>query len=127
MPVSNRRGGADAIESAQGHAIGFVDSRADSEAIIEEFHRAGIADSRIVLFSGEEGKRRLKQLMAGSWGEAEEHFLSDGISELNHEHAAIAVEVKDLDEARQIAKLAARHGGHTFTHFGTFVDTGLPT
>jgi len=127
MSVRPLHEGAEHLPKPQGHAIGFADSQQACDAIDEAFNGHGIPDSRIMLLAGEPGVTQLSQMMRGSWGEAEQHFLKDGISELHAGHFVICVEASDFDEARKIAALASRHGGRSFTHFGTFVDTSLPT
>ena len=46
--------------------------------------------------------------------------------QLEQGHYAVAIEVTDHREAEKIASLAAPHGGHSFTYFGTWVTEQLP-
>ena len=127
MSVRPLREGTTELPKPQGHAIGFADDPAACDAIDDALTGHGIDESKIVLLAGDTGVDQLMQMMKGSWGEAEQAFLNNGIAELHAGHFVICVEVNDFDEAKQIASIASRHGGRSFTHFGTFVDTSLPT
>jgi hypothetical protein len=114
------------LPEAQGHAIGFASSQIECDAIIQELNDAGFATSTIQVFSGEDGIQLLKRMMSGSlWGEAEEDMLKQCVIELSHGHFALSVESRDREQALAIANLAAKHGGHAFTHFGVLTDERL--
>lgn len=127
MSVRPLREGAKELPKPQGHAIGFADDQRACDAIDDALTAHGIDESKIILLAGNTGVEQLMQMMKGSWGEAEQAFLNNGIAELHAGHFVICVEADDFDEAKQIAAIASRHGGRSFTHFGTFVDTSLPT
>lgn len=110
----------------QGHAIGFANSQIECDTIIQELNDAGFANSTIQVLSGENGIQLLKRMMSGSlWGEADEDTLKQGVIELSRGHFALSVESRDRDQALVLAKLAAKHGGHGFTHFGVLTDERL--
>ena len=50
----------------QGHAIGFVDTQTDCDAVILELNAAGFADSTIAVLNGDNGIRLLTRMMSGS-------------------------------------------------------------
>lgn len=113
------------LPQPQGHTIGFADSRASCETIVDALEASGIAESKIVVFAGEDGVHLLRRMMEGLWGESAQKFLTRGVEELEAGHPAICVEVDGLAQARHVAELAAQYGGHSFDHFGVLVDTQL--
>ena len=110
----------------QGHAIGFVNSQIECDAAIQELNNGGFPDSTIQVLRGVDGVHLLQRMMSGSlWGEADEDVLTQGIVELSHGHFALSIDSRDRAQALEIANLAAKHGGHGFTHFGLLTDERL--
>ena len=114
------------MPAPQGHAIGFANSKAICDEIVEALNAADVPDSAMTVLSGEDGIHLLKRMMGGSlWGETAENVMNQGVIELNHGHFAIIVETKNRDEAVIAANIATAHGGHSFNHFGVLSDERL--
>jgi hypothetical protein len=110
----------------QGHAIGFVDSQTDCDAVILELNAAGFSDSTITVLNGDNGIRLLTRMMSGSlWGEAAEDLMKQGVIELTHGHFALTIEARDREEALAVANASSKHGGHGFSYFGKMTDERL--
>ena len=110
----------------QGHAIGFVDTQTDCDAVILELNAAGFSDSSIAVLNGDSGIRLLSRMMSGSlWGEAAEDLMKQGVIELTHGHFALTIKARDRDEGLAVANAAAKHGGHGFSYFGELTDERL--
>ena len=125
MSVKPMRDHHQPLHQPQGHAIGFADDAESCEAIVEGLDSAGFDESKIVVFSGDDGIHLLKRMMEGLWGESAQKFLERGVAELEKGHSAVCVEVTDHHQAMKAATLAGQFGGHSFDHFGVFVDTQL--
>jgi hypothetical protein len=126
MSVTPLRDEDQPLPEPQGHAIGFVDTKPDCDAVTQALNAAGFPDSAITVFGGEDGLHLLKRMMSGSlWGETAEDVLKQGTIELSHGHFALIVEAEDRDQAVLAANVSAQHGGHGFNHFGVFADERL--
>lgn len=111
---------------AQGHAIGFVDTPEDCDAVVRSLNALGFPDSAMLMLAGEDGIQLLKRMMRDSlWGEADQTVLQRGLKELELGHYVLIIQVNDREEGLVAAKAAAQHGGHSFTHFGALVDDQL--
>ncbi len=119
--------GHNAPTSTDNHVIGFLDSRADCEALADAVKREGLGSPVMHTFDGAGGLAALEELLKGSWGEAEQALYEKALAELENGHSAVCFEVADFDEAARIGKLAGPLGGRSFTHFGVMVDTGIET
>jgi hypothetical protein len=113
------------VPQPQGHVVGFADSREMCDTIVDALEQSGFEESKLTVFAGDDGIHLLKRMMEGLWGESAQKFLQRAVEELEKGHSAICVEVRNLPEAREAALLAGRFGGHSFDHFGVFVDTQL--
>ena len=112
-----------------GNIMGFMDSKAASEAFADAVRAAGFPASTITSLCGEDGIHLLQRLKKNSFffGDAEDAEIRLGISELRQGHYAVEVHVADHNQAVQIARLAKQHGGHGFCYFGTWVTEQLTT
>jgi len=117
--------GHNAPTTTDNHVMGFLDSRAECDALLDAMKRQGLRVPVMHTFDGPGGLEALHEMLKGSWGEAEQAFYERAQPELENGHSAISFEVADYDEAARIGKLAGQHGGRGFTHFGVMVDTGI--
>lgn len=110
-----------------GKVIGFIDDKAEFEAFAQEVQAAGYPASKITSLYGEEGIHLLERLKENSFffGDSEDSVIQLSIRELGQGHYAAAVDVRDHQQAAQIASLAQLHGGHGFSYFGTWVSEQL--
>ena len=114
------------LPKLQGHTIGFVDTHAECEAMVQALNKAGFSEAAITVFHGEDEVHLLESLMDGSsWGESAEEVLKQGTLELRSGHFVVCVEVKNADEAATVAAVSTRCGVHGIYHFGIMVDTRL--
>jgi hypothetical protein len=115
-----------AMPAPAGHAIGFVDSEAACDQVLQALVAAGFPESTIRVLSGEDGVHLLKRSMGGSlWGEAAEAALAEGVLQLNHGHFVLFIDTRDRNQAMTAANIAKEHGGHGFSHFGLLMDERL--
>ena len=117
------------IAPPAGKVIGFIDGKAEFEAFAEAVRAAGYPASKITSLYGEDGIHLLDRLQENSFffGDSEDSVIQLSIRELWRGHYAATVEVTDHEQAVQIASLARRHGGHSFSYFGTWVSEQLST
>ena len=114
------------LPKLQGHTVGFVDTHAECEAMVQALNKAGFSEAAITVFHGEDEVHLLESLMDGSsWGESAEEVLKQGTLELRSGHFVVCVEVQDADEAAAVAAVSTQCGVHGIYHFGTMVDTRL--
>jgi hypothetical protein len=115
------------IAPPAGKVIGFIDSKAASEAFAEAARAAGYSASSIMSLYGEDGIHLLERLKDTTFffGDAEDSIIQLGIKELREGHYAAAVDVTDRQQATEIANLAKPHGGHNFSYFGTWISEQL--
>jgi len=126
MTVAPLRDTNQPMPAPQGCAIGFVNNQTDCDEIISALNIAGFTETVITVLFGEDGIKLFKRMMGGSsWGEAAEDMLTLGVAEMSHGHLTIIVHTHDRNEAVVAASVAARHGGHGFSHFGLLVDERL--
>lgn len=114
------------LPKLQGHTIGFVDTRAECEAMTQALNKAGFSNAAITVLRGEEEVHLLESLMGGSsWGESAEEVLKQGTIELRSDHSVVCIEVQNADEAATVAEVSTQCGVHGIYHFGILVDTRL--
>lgn len=108
------------------HVIGFVDTQAGCDAVVSALNQSGVAEDRIIVLHGPDGREFLHKLMEGSlWGEEAEAVIKEGEVELKEGHFALCVDAKEREEGLRIALIAKTHGGHGFNHFGRLTDERL--
>ena len=109
--------------------IGFLDGKVELEAFADAVSAAGYPATTITTLYGEDGTQLLERLKEHSFffGDSEDSIIQRSIRELEQGHYAVAIEVTDHQQAVKVASLAAPHGGHSFTYFGTWVTEQLPT
>jgi hypothetical protein len=117
------------LTAPKGKVIGFLDEKVEFEAFTDALSAAGYPAKTITTLCGEDGIQLLERLQANSFffGDSEDSIIQLSIRELKQGHYAVAVEVTDRQQAVEIASLAAPHGGHRFTYFGTWENEQLPT
>lgn len=114
------------LPKLQGHTIGFVETHAECEAMIQALNKAGFSDATITVFHGAEEVPLLESLMDGSsWGESAEEVLKQGTLELRSGHFVVCIEVQNAEEADTVAAISTQCGVHGIYHFGVLVDTRL--
>ncbi len=114
------------LPKLQGHTIGFVDTRAECEAMTQALNKAGFSNAAITVLHGEEEVHLLESLMGGSsWGESAEEVLKQGTIELRSGHSVVCIGVQNADEAATVAAVSTQCGVHGIYHFGILVDTRL--
>lgn len=117
------------LTAPAGKVIGFLDGTVEFEAFVEALSTAGYPAKTITTLCGEDGIQLLERLKEHRFffGDSEDSIIQLSIRELEQGHYAVAIEVTDHQHAVEIASLAAPHGGHSFTYFGTWVTEQLPT
>ena len=117
---------AKALPELKGHAVGFVDTRNQCDIVVQNLIVSGVAETAILVFSGDDGTQLFKQMMQGQlWGEAAEDLLKQGTIELSHGHLALMVESQDRNQALLVTNLCTKFGGHGFSYFGGMTDERL--
>jgi len=110
----------------EGRVIGYADTQAQVDAIVEALESAGYAEEKISVLAGEDGiqilNRTLKEFF---FGDGEDQSLIMGLDELRHGHFVVEVEVDSRRQAVDVANTSAPHGGRTFTYFGTLMNEQL--
>lgn len=101
-----------------GHIIGFIDSDEKLEQIQRELWKAGIPQSKILVFRGEQGLRLMDQLRPEISSDDEKDVLNACVDELRFGQIGLAVEVENHDEARLVSDIAASAHARHFTYFG---------
>lgn len=117
------------LAAPAGKVIGVLDGKVEFEAFADALSAAGYPAKTITTLCGEDGIQLLERLQEHSFffGDSEDSIIQLSIRELEQGHYAVAIEVTDHQQAEKIASLAAPHGGHGFTYFGTWVTEQLPT
>jgi hypothetical protein len=109
-----------------GRAIGFVDEKAQCDAVTKALSAAGFAESTVFVLHGEDGIQVLERSENDFFfGDAESDVIELGIKELQKGLFALGIDVSDRDEALRATGIATRHGGHSFGYFGTWVNERL--
>ena len=115
------------LDLPAGKLIGFIDTKAGLEGFGKSMQANGYASSKLTSLYGEDGVRLLERLREDNFffADSEDSILQLGIKQLRDGHYVVAVEVKDHEQAAQIAKLATPQGGHGFNYFGALVSEQL--
>lgn len=125
MSLNDMNYDKDAIPDIQGHMMGFMDSAAHCQQVVNELSGWGIDESRIRTLSGPAGLETFRAMLNGySWGEESDQMVRVGEIEFGNNHVVLCVEA-DRDEGLQIAHFAQSLGGHGFRHFGILTDERL--
>jgi hypothetical protein len=107
-------------------AIGFVDTKAQFDAVTQALKAAGYADSNIIALEGDDGIEMLKRLQTKfNFGDGEDALMEFSIKELRAGHYALGIGVEDRASALRIASLSEPLGAHSFSYFGTWVNERL--
>lgn len=101
-----------------GRVIGFVDTEADLQAILQALEAAGFAKTTVAVFQGAHGIRCLEQLRTEISSDDEKDVIDSCLEELRSGHIGIELEVENQDQARLIAETAAQFHARHFTYFG---------
>ena len=114
------------LASPIGHAIGFVDTKEQFQAVTDALKASGYAESEIIALQGEEGIEMLsRQKEAFNFGDGEDAMVELSLRELRAGHYAIGVDAKDRAGALQAASISEPFGAHSFSYFGTWVNERL--
>ena len=114
------------LATPEGHAIGFVDTKEQFDAVTKALNAAGYAESRITALKGEDGVDMLERLQETfNFGDGEDAIMEFSIKELQEGHYALGIEADDRDDAMRVASLAEPLGAHSFSYFGTWVNERL--
>jgi hypothetical protein len=114
------------LDTPEGQAIGFVDTKAQFVAVTQALKAAGYADSQIVALQGEDGVDMLERLQQTfNFGDGEDAIIEFSIKELREGHYALGVEAEDRAGALRVASLSEPLGAHSFSYFGTWVNERL--
>jgi hypothetical protein len=107
-------------------AIGYVDTKAQFDAVTQALKTAGYADSSIIALQGADGIAMLKRLQQTfNFGDGEDAIVEFSIKELQAGHYALVIEVNDRASALQIANLSEPLGAHSFSYFGIWENERL--
>src|SRR5262249_16040891 len=108
-----------------GLLIGVLNARAPVDAAVSALQGAGIRDSDLILFHGEDGINLIQRLEKGHcfFSDLPGELVSRDKSVLAEGRYVLGIKVPNGQRAREIAALMKEHGGHGFMHFGMFVDT----
>ncbi len=110
----------------KGRAIGFVDTKAQFDAVTQALKSAGYAESKIIALHGEDGIDLLqRQKKSFNFGDGEDAIEQFSIAELRAGHYALGIEIADRDDALRIVNLTRPLGAHSFGYFGTWVNERL--
>ena len=114
------------LAEPQGRTIGYVDTKAQLDAVTNALNAAGYPDSQIAVIDGNDGIALLeRQRGVFFFGDSERAVIDLGIDELQKGHLSIAVNVENRDAAVRVANIAVPNGGHTFNYFGVWVNEQL--
>jgi hypothetical protein len=114
------------LAAPAGHAIGFVDTKEQFDAVTKALKAAGYEESRITALKGEDGVDMLERLQETfNFGDGEDAIMEFSIKELQEGHYALGIEAGDRDDAMRVARLAEPLGAHSFSYFGTWVNERL--
>ncbi len=109
-----------------GRTIGFVDGKAQCDAVTKALAAAGFAESSVFVMHGLDGIKMLERSEKDFFfGDAESDLIEFGIKELENGHFALGIDVSDRDQAMRATTIATRNGGHRFSYFGTWVNERL--
>ena len=109
-----------------GHAIGFVDTKEQFDAVTNALKAAGYEESRITALKGEDGVDMLERLQETfNFGDGEDAIMEFSIKELQEGHYALGIDVKDRASALEVASLSEPLGAHSFNYFGTWANERL--
>jgi hypothetical protein len=110
----------------EGQAIGFVDTKAQFDAVTQALKAAGYADSNIIALQGEDGVDMVERLQESfNFGDGEDAFMESSLQELQAGHYAISIKTEDRADALLAASLSEPLGAHSFSYFGTWVNERL--
>ena len=111
------------LATPEGHAIGFVDTKEQFDAVTKALNAAGYAESRITALKGENGVDMLERLQETfNFGDGEDAIMEFSINQLQEGHYALGIEAEDREDAMRVASLAEPLGAHSFSYFGTWVN-----
>jgi hypothetical protein len=114
------------LATPEGHAIGFVDTEEQFDAVTKALKTAGYTESKIIALKGEDGVDMLERLQETfNFGDGEDAIMEFSIKELQQGHHALGIEAKDRDDAMRVASLSEPLGAHSFSYFGTWVNERL--
>jgi hypothetical protein len=123
QPVENK---GQEISPPEGRVMGFVNSKAEFDAVIKALNDAGYTGSKVTVLCGDDGVRVLEGLNDSFFfSDPEYQFVARGLNELREGHYALAVEVDDKEDAVKITELVTPLGGHSFRYFGFWVSERL--
>ena len=105
------------LATLEGHAIGFVDTKAQFDAVTKALKAAGYADSNIIALQAEDGVDMLERLQKTfNFGDGEDAIIEFSIKELRAGHYALGIEAKDRTDAVRVAGLSEPLGAHSFSY-----------
>ncbi|HZZ71586.1 MAG TPA: hypothetical protein VFE24_04990 [Pirellulales bacterium] len=114
------------VPSPSGRVVGFVNTQAECDAIIEALNAVGVPRKKITVLFGQEGLHILERSQGKFFmGDAESETVEFAIQELSNGHVSFAVDADDRDEASRIAAVITQNGGHTVSYFGPLVAERL--
>lgn len=110
----------------EGHAIGFVDTKEQFDAVTQALKAGGYSDSNIMALQGEDGIKMLERLQKTfNFGDGEDAIMEFSVKQLQAGHYALGIEAKDRADAVRAASLSEPLGAHSFSYFGTWVNERL--
>jgi hypothetical protein len=111
------------VPPPQGHVIGFVDTRAEYEAVTKVLRDAGYPDSKLTVLQGDEGIHILEpDEDAFEFGEAESRMMHNSMIQLREGHYRLEIAVANREEALRVTRLITPHGAHTVGYYGSVVS-----
>jgi hypothetical protein len=109
----------------QGRAIGFVDTQAQCDAVVQALNAAGFSEAKITILFGEEGLHLVKRLERFFFSDAELGLVKFSEQQLRLGHYGLGVEVDSRDEAVRVADICTALGAHSWDYFGTWFNERL--
>jgi hypothetical protein len=110
-------------ELPQGHAIAYVDTQEQVEAILTILKQAGFDRERFLVLHGEEGIELVQQEDRKFYfGDGEDSLLDHALQELKGGNYLLSIGVEDRNEALRVLKLAEPAGARRFSYFGTWIN-----
>lgn len=127
MTITPTTDHGETIAPPAGKVIGFFDRQTELDLFTNALPAAGFPAAKITSLYGDDGIRLLERLHDRSFffGDSEDSVIQQSIQELRQGHYAVSVDVTDRTHAEQIAGFATKHGGRSFSHFGTWVSEQL--
>jgi len=114
------------LASPEGHAIGFVDTQEQFDAVTIALRSAGYPDTSIIALYQEDGIEMLKRLQKKFFfGDGEDALIQFSLKELRAGHFGLGIEVKDRESALEVISLTEPLGAHSFSYFGSWVNERL--